>query len=193
MHILDIILGIFLLFFVLKGLHNGFIKSVINLIGLIVIVFVISKLGYLVKDGLMNRFGLGEVAATIISYLLIAILIFFIAQIVIKFVHMIFNVLRLEWLDKLLGMVFGLLNGGLIIAIILLLINLSPFAMEVTEFTKDSVIVDYVQNATETMSIKYKNVITENNDIKKKIQNIEKTIKEATEKVEQEFRDKIKK
>lgn len=106
---------------------------------------------------------------------------------------MIFNVLRLEWLDKLLGMVFGLLNGGLIIAIILLLVNLSPFTKEVAKFTKDSVIVDYVQNATESMSIKYKNVITENNDIKKKIQNIEKTIKEATEKVEQEFRDKIKK
>ena len=49
MNVLDIILGVFLLILMFNGFRKGFIKSVIGLLGLVVIVFFIAKTGHLVK------------------------------------------------------------------------------------------------------------------------------------------------
>lgn len=167
MNILDIILGVFLLILVFHGFRKGFIKSVIKLLGLVVVVIIIAKTGHLVKGMLIVKLGFGEVLAVISSYILIAIIIILISKLVIYILHSIIEFLNLNWLNKLLGVLFGLFCGILIIAIILIVLNISPFEKSIREFTSDSKIVTTVRIITDKLESRYPNI----EDIKNRFRN----------------------
>ena len=181
MNILDIILGVFLLILMFNGLLNGFIKSVIGLLGLVVIVFFIAKAGHLVKALLITKLEIGEVLATILSYIFIALIITIVAKIVIKILHIIVDFLRLNWLNKLLGTLFGLFNGALIIAIIILLLNISPLESTIRKGTSSSRIITTIRAITDKIETDYPQM--------KKLQ---KPLQEKMKKVEEEIDEKFK-
>ncbi|MCK4654938.1 MAG: CvpA family protein [Candidatus Cloacimonetes bacterium] len=191
MNILDIILCVFLLILIFNGFRKGFIKSVISLLGLVVIVIVIAKTGHLFKGMLIVKLGFGEILAVISSYILIAIIIILISKLVIYILHSIIEFLNLNWLNKLLGVLFGLFCGTLIIAIILIVLNISPFEKSIREFTSDSKIVTTVRTITDKLESRYPEI----KDIKKPFQEqmnkVEKSIAEKTEDVEEKFKDKL--
>ncbi|MDP8267846.1 MAG: CvpA family protein [Candidatus Tenebribacter davisii] len=184
MNVLDIILGIFLLVLLFYGLKKGFINSIISLLSLIVIVLFIAKSGHIVKGLLIVKLGFSEFLAILCSYILIALAITLIAKITIKILHMIIEFLRLKWLDRVLGALFGVFNGTLIIAIILLLLNLLPFEKQITKFTSSSVIADNVRSITDKVELKYPG-------IKERIQSVGKDINEKTDELEKQVKDKI--
>ena len=183
MNILDIILGIFLLVLLIHGLMKGFIKSIVSLFSLFVIVLLIAKSGHLFKGMLMVRLGFSELIAIICSYILIALAIVLIAKLTIKILQMIIEFLHLKWLDRLLGALFGIFNGTLIIAIIFLLLNLLPFEEQIRDFTSSSEIAVNIRNVTDKIELKYPG-------LKEKMQNVGKNIDESTEKIEKLIKDK---
>ena len=183
MNILDIILGIFLLVLLFHGLIKGFIKSAISLISLIVIVLMIAKSGHIFKGMLMVRLGFSEIIAIICSYILIALAIVVIAKLTIKILQMIIEFLHLKWLDRLLGAFFGVFNGTLVIAIILLLLNLLPFEDHIRDFTSPSKIVVNIRNVTDKIELKYPG-------LREKIKSVGKDIDENTEIIEKLIKDK---
>jgi len=183
MNILDIILGIFLLVLLVHGLMKGFIKSIVSLFSLFVIVLLIAKSGHLFKGMLMVRLGFSELFAIICSYILIALAIVLIAKLTIKILQMIIEFLHLKWLDRLLGALFGVFNGTLIIAIIFLLLNLLPFEEQIRDFTSSSEIAVNIRNVTDKIELKYPG-------LKEKMQNVGKNIDESTEKIEKLIKDK---
>jgi len=183
MNIIDIILGIFLLVLLFHGFIKGFVKSIISLASLIVIVLLIAKSGHIIKGMLILRFGFSELIAIICSYILIAFTIVIIAKITIKILQMIIESLNLKWLDRLLGAIFGIFNGSLLIAIILLLLNLLPFEKQIRDFTSTSIIAVNIRNVTDKIELKYPG-------LKEKIQNVGKDIDESTERVEKLIKDK---
>ena len=158
MNIIDIILGIFLLVLLFHGLIKGFVKSIISLASLVVIVLLIAKTGHIVKGMLILRFGFSELLAVIFSYILIAVAIVIIAKITIKILEMIIEFLHLKWLDRLLGAFFGVFNGILIIAILLLLLNLFPLRKHIRVYTSDSIIATNILNITDKIEIKHKGI-----------------------------------
>lgn len=192
MNILDIILGVFLLFLIFKGLRKGFIKSVINLIGLLVIIIFITKFGYVVKHLLITKYGLSEIIAMIGSYILIALGIFIIIRIIIKILHSIVDIMNLEWLNKLLGMLFGLFNGFLIIAILLALINMVPYSKQISDYVSHSKIVYYVKESTELVKIDYPNLFDKDGKLGKKVEEIKKMVNESTDKAKEKIKEKTK-
>ncbi|MBT3755477.1 MAG: CvpA family protein [Candidatus Cloacimonetes bacterium] len=183
MNILDIILGIFLLVLLFHGLTKGFIRSAISLISLIVIVILIAKSGHIFKGILMVKLGLSELIAIICSYILIAVVIVLIAKLTIKILQMVIEFLHLKWLDRLLGAFFGVFNGTMIIAIVLLLLNLLPFEKQIRNFTSSSTIANNIRIATDKIELKYPG-------LKEKIQSVGKDIDENTEKIEKLIKDK---
>jgi len=141
MNILDIILGIFLLVFFFYGFKKGLIASLIHLLGLIVAIFLIIKTGTVVKESMIEKFGFGDTLAMILSYLLIFIIIMIIAKIIILLLHKLIDVLNLTALNRILGGIFGVFNCFLVIAIILVILELSPLKNTVVNLTENSHIV----------------------------------------------------
>lgn len=184
MNVLDIVLGIFLLVLLFHGLQRGFIKSVIRLLSLFIIVIIIAKSGHIFKGMLMVRLGFSEFIAIACSYILIAITIVIIAKVTVKILQMVIDFLHLKWLDKLLGAFFGVLNGTLIIAIMLLLLNLLPFEKQIRDFTSTSTITSNILNLTDKIELKYPG-------LKKKVQNVGKDIDKKTEEIEKKIKDTI--
>ena len=184
MNVLDIILGVFLLILMFNGFRKGFIKNVIGLLGLVVIVFFIAKTGHLVKALLITKFEIGEILATILSYILIALIITIVAKIVIKILHMIIDFLRISWLNKLLGTLFGLFNGALIIAIIILLLNLSPLESAIRKGTSNSRIITTIRLITERIETDYP-------EIKKLQKPVQEKMKKVEEEIDEKFKDAL--
>ncbi len=96
---------------------------------------------------------------------------------------MVIEFLHLKWLDRLLGAFFGVFNGTMIIAIVLLLLNLLPFEKQIRNFTSSSTIADNIRIATDKIEFKYPG-------LKEKIQSVGKDIDENTEKIEKLIKDK---
>ena len=191
MNILDIILGAFLLILMFHGFRKGFIRSIIGLLGLVVIVIVIARTGHLFKGMLMVKLGFGEVLAVISSYILIAIIIILVVKLIIYILHSIVELFNLNWLNKLLGGLFGLFNGTLIIAIILIILNISPFEKDVRKFTSNSRIATTVRIITDKLEARYTKIKDITKPFQEQMNKIEKGIENKAKEVEEKFRDKI--
>ena len=183
MNILDIIFGIFLLVLLFHGLMKGFIQSIISLLSLFIIVLLIAKTGHIVKGMLILELGFSELLAVICSYILITLAIILIAKITLKILQMIIEFFRLKWLDRILGAFFGVFNGVLIIAILLLLLNLLPFEEQIRDFTSSSKIAVNIRYVTDKIELKYPG-------LKEKMQNVGKDIDKNTEMIEKLIKDK---
>ncbi len=146
---LDIILSLFLVFFLFVGYKKGFVSSIISLLGLSAIVVLIGRFAPLAKEGLIGRFALSPFMATILSYVLIVVLILLIAKIVKIILHKIIVFLEMNWLDKLLGSIFGLLNGVLILMLIVILIDVLPFSNSVWKLTSNSKLTNSIRILTQ--------------------------------------------
>lgn len=184
MSILDIVLGIFLLVLLLHGLSRGFIKSVIRLISLFVIVLIIAKSGHVFKGLLMVKFGFSEFEAIACSYILIALAIVVVGKLTIKILQMVIDFLRLRWLDKILGALFSVFNGTLIIAIILLMLNLLPYEKQIRNFTSSSTITTNIRYLTDKIELKYPG-------LKEKVQKVGKDIDKKTEEIGTKIKEQI--
>ena len=126
MFIVDIIILIIIGIFALKGLKNGLIIELGSVIALIAGLFLASKLSVFIFDILSDHdFSSIKYLSQIvysISFILIVIAVFFIA----KLLTNIAKFIKINWLNKFCGLVFGLFKGILIIGgliFIFLLIN----------------------------------------------------------------------
>ncbi|MBC8384910.1 MAG: CvpA family protein [Candidatus Cloacimonetes bacterium] len=158
MNIADIILGIFLLIFIIHGFVKGLIASLLHLVGLILAVVLIANTGTIVKESMMVKFGLSETLAVIFAYVLIFILIMLIFRIAIIIFHKVVNFLNLTALNRILGAVFGLLNGVLIIAILLVILDLSPLGKIINENTQNSKVITYTRVLTSKLQTNFPKV-----------------------------------
>jgi len=179
MQVIDIILGVFLLFFLINGFRKGLIKSVLNVFGLIVIIILLVKFSIPLKNMLIVEIGLQEILATIVSYVLIVLVVSLFIRLISYLLKKILSMLNLGFADKILGMIFGFLNGVLIIAILLLVIDLIPARESVHKFTKDSIIVSYIRYGTNKLNIKSPNPKSRKLSVENKIQEADQKINEA--------------
>ena len=169
MYFLDIILGVILLLFFLGGIKKGFVSIVTGFICLIATFILIRNFGGSTKIYLISQFEFSELLATILSYVLIIILVIIVGKLIVVIMKKIVSFLNLSGLDRLLGGVFGVINFGVLLAIILMLLEISPFAQQIDDLANKSIITKYVKTITSDLKIKYPQLNEKTEELQKKI------------------------
>jgi membrane protein required for colicin V production len=182
MNILDIIIGVFLLAFAFNGLRKGLIKSVLGLLGLIIIILLIVKIGHPVKLMLINQFNINEILALILAYILIIFFITIIFKLIGVILSKIISVLNAGCIDRVLGVIFGLLNGLLIISIILIVIDLSPLKDSVRKATRDTFSIQFIRKFTYEIDKKLPEAKEIRLPLEKSMEDIKEKVNETLEK-----------
>jgi membrane protein required for colicin V production len=174
MQTIDIILGIFLLIFFFNGFRKGIISSIVGLIGLLAVIYLIATFGNATKLYIIENLGTNEILGTILSYIAIAIVIAIIFRMVVFILHRIVDALNLGMINRILGGAFGILSGAIIIAILLMICDISPYYKDIRKFTSESVIVNHVRVATTKIQKDYPKFRVPKKEKKKAKASIEK-------------------
>ena len=122
MSIFDVILIVLLAAFVLYGFLRGFIKMVGSLLGVIAGTWFAGHYYLLVFDWLHKIFGqyenLGKVASFLIVFYAIQRLIIVVFWILDKVFHIFSFIPFSRLFNRLLGLAFGILEGGLVLGLL---------------------------------------------------------------------------
>lgn len=123
---LDFVILIVLLGFVAKGLFRGLLKEVCSLAGLFSGAFLAFRYHGPLADSLMNHITLSvEVAvATTFTFLFLATIMVFYG--LGFFLSRVIKLLFLGGINRLIGGVFGLVQGVILLAIVLFALSLKP-------------------------------------------------------------------
>lgn len=123
MNMLDIIIGIPIIWMAYKGFSKGFVIEVTTLIALLLGIYIAINFSFYTSDLIREYFTVEEKYMSILSFaitfVIVVIIIMLLGRLLEKFIDMI----ALGFLDKLAGGVFGILKAALIISAILLVIN----------------------------------------------------------------------
>lgn len=145
--ILDIILGVIILWCGFSGIRSGLIMSLVSFVGLLAAFWLASlhleniyssfvnfvKVDYFPKDINENYY------IYVISYVVGVIFFYIMIYVIGLLIKSIFGKLMLGWVDRTLGGLFGLIKGYLISFVILsILIFLSKFSSEVRRMLSSS-------------------------------------------------------
>ncbi len=135
MAVVDISILVVLAFFILKGIFRGLLKEVCSLLGLVLGgVFAFSF--YLpLAQVLQDHFNLPAQLCVWISFLVIFLAIVIVFGVIGFVLHRFIKVVFLGGFNRLLGAVFGIIQGVVILSLILLALGSSI----APEFTRDLV------------------------------------------------------
>jgi len=131
MHIFDIILLIIIVFFVLTGLRKGLIEEAVKLVGFIVAAFLAAKYYFIGAMLIKGIFPQAPGIQSILGAVLIFVVVYMLLQLVAAMIRGIIRHLKLAWLDKSTGAVFGAAKGMAIMIIVVWI--LSVFMSPVNE------------------------------------------------------------
>lgn len=124
--IVDWVFSLIILSFAIAGVIKGFIDNVFGKIAFIAGIL----LGYLfykdIADGLLKDIKV-HFAANIIAFLLIFVVTFLVIKIVQMIIARIFQWSILKSLDRTLGFIFGLVEGGAVVCLLIFLLTAQPF------------------------------------------------------------------
>ncbi|TET75723.1 MAG: CvpA family protein [Dehalococcoidia bacterium] len=133
MNWLDAIIILMLILPTFIGYRRGLIRTVVPLVAIVLGIIIAGRayddLGGWFHPGLLKS----EAQANIVAFAIIFILFMAAMAVVSGLLHRFFNLLLMGWVDKVGGLVFGLVLGGVVSGAILSLIaNTFPSAVQAT-------------------------------------------------------------
>lgn len=128
MNQIDLLILIFIGFFLMKGLFRGFFHEVFGLVGLMVALIFATKYSSEVAAMVNKILRISSNMAAILGFILIffGIVLFF--QVVIHFFQKIFQYTMLGWLEKLAGGTVGFVKGATVASLMLIFLSSLPFS-----------------------------------------------------------------
>ncbi len=126
MGIIDWVILVFLLFFLGYGFKRGFATMLIQILGYIALFLLIGQYFPLVRNSLVQRFSFNSFMASLVSFILISFLIYVLSRIVIYLLSRTLRMLKLSFLNRLTGGIFGLVNAMLILMIVTVVLDYIP-------------------------------------------------------------------
>lgn len=123
MNYIDIILGILLLFGLIKGLKNGLFVELASLIGLIAGIYGAIHFSYYAVDFLNEKVDWSENTINLVAFAVTFIIIVIVISLAGKLLTNIANFAMLGIVNKLLGGVFGVLKTAFILSVIIMFIT----------------------------------------------------------------------
>ncbi|MCK9401530.1 MAG: CvpA family protein [Bacteroidales bacterium] len=123
MNLLDFILLVPVVWICIRGFSKGLIIELASLIGLILGILAAYYFSGYVRDFLKDYFSFKEntlrIIAYIVTFLAVILVVYLIGKIIEKFI----DIVAMGWLNKILGAVFGLAKGIVLVSILLFIIE----------------------------------------------------------------------
>ncbi len=120
MNTIDIVLGVILLFGLIRGLMKGFFIELASLIALIAGIYIAVHFSYILKDFLLPYISWEEkylqLLAFALTFIIVVIFISLLGRLLTKFSSLI----ALGLVNKLLGAIFGFLKMAFLLSIVIL-------------------------------------------------------------------------
>lgn len=123
MNYIDIVLGILLILAAISGFKKGLIAEVASLAALILGIWGAIEFSYITSDFLVENFDMHTKHLNIISFVVTFIVIVILVHIVGNTVNKLAETVMLGFVNKLAGLVFGILRSALVLSILLVLFN----------------------------------------------------------------------
>lgn len=123
MNYIDIALGILLVLAAISGFRKGFVSEVASLAALILGIWGAIKFSYITSDFLIENLSLETDYMGVISFVVTFVVIVILVHIVGNTVNNLLNIVMLGFVNKLAGLVFGILKSALILSIILVVFD----------------------------------------------------------------------
>ncbi len=147
MSVLDIIIGVFLLLFLINGFRKGLIISITSLIAWIAALYFALKYSYLTANILKSFVNASEGTIQILAFFVSFIVVVIIIILIGKLLSNVVKTVGLGFLNRIAGMILGLLTGAFIASCILFVINKYDFNRTI------------IKDETRQKSIMYKSVV----------------------------------
>ena len=123
MNYIDIILAILLVLAAISGFRNGLITEVVSLAALVLGIWGAIEFSYVTSDFLVENFNIKSDHLGIISFIITFIVIIILVHIVGNVINKMVETMMMGFINKLAGLVFGVLKAALILSIILLVFD----------------------------------------------------------------------
>ncbi|WP_372752954.1 CvpA family protein [Labilibaculum sp.] len=123
MSIIDVIIGIPLLWAMVKGFKNGFIFEVATLVALVFGIYGAIHFSDFTAQFIRDRFNYDSEYMGYISFGLTFVVIVLLVHVIGKLLNSLIEAIALGMFNRILGMVFGLLKGVLIIGIVVYFVD----------------------------------------------------------------------
>jgi len=123
MNYIDIILLILLFLSAINGLRKGFIEELAGLLALILGIWAALHFSGIVAQLLAENFGFHNRYLQGISFLITFIIVLILVNIIGVFASRLINAIQLGFLNRLAGLVFGVIKGALVLSVFLVLFN----------------------------------------------------------------------
>jgi membrane protein required for colicin V production len=136
MSILDILIGIPLIWAMYKGFTKGFIIEVATLLALILGIYGAIHFSDFTADFIQNKFSYDSNYMEIIAFIVTFLLIVIILNVIGKMLNSFIEAISLGLINRILGVVFGLLKGILILSIFIYFVNFLDKKFELISQTK---------------------------------------------------------
>lgn len=123
MNVLDIIILVCCVPAIIGGFSKGFVSQAISLVALVLGVWLSFKFSGVVGEWLGTYFDLPDTVMHVIAFAVILILVILVLSLLGKALEAILKVVMLGWLDKLLGVVFGVVKAFLFAGLLIILLD----------------------------------------------------------------------
>ena len=123
MNYIDLILGILLFLAAIRGFSKGLVAEVASLVALILGIWGAIRFSHLTGDFLVDFFDLESKYMGLISFFLTFILIVIAVQIIGKIVDKLISTLALGFINRIAGVLFGVLKSALILSVVLIVFD----------------------------------------------------------------------
>ena len=144
MNLLFVIVLIVMFFNIVSGYKKGMVREIISLISLIVMCVVVALIG----NGLNSYFD-GEIANVIIAVLLLCLvgIVHHLLGVVFFSAKVISRLPVVSWIDKLLGMLFGIVGTILILWTIyafIMMLDMGMIGQQILVYTRENQILTWL-------------------------------------------------
>lgn len=133
----DIIVAVILIVGAVRGFINGFIMQLTSLAALLLGIWIAIRFSDFTAMLLMDKAGLNGQYIPLLSFAITFVLVVIAVHFIGKFVDKIFNFTPLGVVNKILGLIFGVLKYALIISVILVFVEKANQRMHF--YTEESV------------------------------------------------------
>lgn len=123
MNYLDIILLILLLLSAINGFKNGFVEELAGLVALVIGIWAAIQFSAVVGGYLTETLNLDGKYVNILSFIGIFIFVIILINIIGAIISNLVKAVKLNFINRLAGLLFGLLKGILILSVFLVVIN----------------------------------------------------------------------
>jgi membrane protein required for colicin V production len=149
MNAFDIVVGVILVYGLIRGLFRGLVKEAASVIGVLG-GFLAAYSFYGVVAGYLSGLVSSPAYRNLLAFLIIFCAVVVVVNVLAIIIKYLLKIVFLGWLDRLGGVALGFIKGALIVAVLFL--ALTAFLPKGTPLIRDSLTAPYVAIASETLA-----------------------------------------